>query len=129
MHIEHVAMWTKDIERLRSFYEIWFGGTAGNMYVNESTGFQSYFLTFTSGVRLEIMSSPVLKDRNDEQHGPASGHAHIAFSAGSEAELETLTERLLDAGFRVLDGPRWTGDGYYESIVLDPDGNRIEITV
>jgi lactoylglutathione lyase len=39
-----------------------------------------------------------------------------------------LTRRLKEDGFASLDGPRRTGDGYYESVTLDPDGNRVEIT-
>ena len=129
MHIEHISFWTNDIERLRSFYETWFGAAAGNIYINESTGFQSYFLTFPSGARIEIMSSTALEDLIDEQKGTVPGYAHIAFSTGSESEVDSLTNRLRDAGFSIIDDPRRTGDGYYESVVLDPDGNRIEITV
>jgi lactoylglutathione lyase len=43
--------------------------------------------------------------------------------------VDTLTERLRADGYRVVGEPRTTGDGYYESVVLDLDGNRIEITV
>ena len=42
--------------------------------------------------------------------------------------VDQLTSRLRDAGYPVLEGPRRSGDGYYESVVLDPDGNRVEIT-
>lgn len=129
MHIEHIAIWTNDIDRLRSFYEIWFGANAGNAYVNESTGFQSCFLTLPSGARIEIMGSTAIKDLVDVQREITPGYAHIAFSTGSEAEVDSLTNRLRDAGYSITDGPRRTGDGYYESVVLDPDGNRIEITV
>ena len=129
MHIEHIALWTNDIERMRSFYETCFGAFAGNMYSNESTGFQSYFLTFPSGARLEIMRSPVTENPEGEPRPATAGYAHIAFSLGSEERVDTLTQRLSDAGHLVIDGPRSTGDGYYESVVLDPDGNRVEITV
>lgn len=39
-----------------------------------------------------------------------------------------LTSSLAQAGATVLDGPRRTGDGYCESVVLDPEGNRLELT-
>ncbi len=58
-----------------------------------------------------------------------TGYIHLALAVGSQAEVDALTERLRADGFRALDGPPWTGDGYYESVVLDPDGNRIEITI
>jgi lactoylglutathione lyase len=55
------------------------------------------------------------------------GLAHFALSVGSERRVDELTQRLAHDGYPVLDGPRRTGDGYYESVVLDPDGNRVEI--
>ena len=39
-----------------------------------------------------------------------------------------MTRNLADAGYAVLKKPHMTGDGYYESVVLDPENNRIEIT-
>ncbi len=57
------------------------------------------------------------------------GLTHFAVSLGSEQEVNALTERLRSDGHPVLDGPRRTGDGYYESVVLDPEGNRVELTV
>jgi lactoylglutathione lyase len=45
---------------------------------------------------------------------------------GSERQPSENSSR--SEGVAVLDGPRRTGDGYYESVVLDPEGNRIEIT-
>lgn len=73
------------------------------------------------------MTAPELAD----MRGGTSqlGFAHLAFSLGSEAEVDRLTARLQIAGVAVLEGPKQTGDGYYESVVADPDGNRIEITV
>jgi lactoylglutathione lyase len=128
MRIEHVALWTADLERLRQFYETYFEARAGGKYENPVKRFQSYFLSFPSGARLEIMQRPdVVPGEESEQ--PTLGWAHVAFSLGSEQEVDRLTERLARDGFSVVDGPRRTGDGYYESVVLDPDGNRVEITV
>jgi lactoylglutathione lyase len=56
------------------------------------------------------------------------GLTHFAISVGSEQGVDALTARLEENGFPALDGPRRTGDRYYENVVLDPDGNRIEIT-
>jgi lactoylglutathione lyase len=128
MRIEHVAMWTADLERLRQFYESYFDARAGDKYVNPTKRFQSYFLSFPSGARLEIMQRPDVA-AGEEPEQPALGWAHVAFALDSEQEVDRLTERLARDGFSVVDGPRHTGDGYYESVVLDPDGNRVEITV
>lgn len=126
MRIEHVAVWTTDLDRLVAFYVRHFGATAGPKYTNTRTGFESYFLTFDDGARLEVMRSPTVTTGDPT---PRLGYAHFALSVGSEAAVDQLTEQLWTAGVPVVDGPRHTGDGYYESVILDPDGNRIEITV
>ena len=58
-----------------------------------------------------------------------TGYAHIAFSVGSKEKVDCLTESLRNAGYEITSGPRTTGDGYYESCILDIEGNQIEITV
>jgi lactoylglutathione lyase len=129
MRIEHVAIWTHDLERLRHFYETYFGGTANAKYVNPRKQFESYFLTFADGTRLELMQMPAVPPSKNDVEQQFTGYIHLAFSAGSREAVDALTERLERDGYRLLDGPRATGDGYYESSVLDPDGNRIEITI
>jgi len=57
-----------------------------------------------------------------------TGYAHIAFSVGSKEKVDCLTESLRNAGYEITSGPRTTGDGYYESCILDIEGNQIEIT-
>ena len=128
MKIEHVAIWTKDLIRLKAFYECYFGAKSNSRYTNSRKQFQSYFLTFESGSRLELMQRPNIKDSEKNLEDEYYGYAHLALSIGSEKEVDILTRRLLEEGYKVLDGPRRTGDGYYESVVLDPDGNRLEIT-
>lgn len=129
MHIEHIALWTKDIERLRAFYQTYFNAAAGEKYTNSNKGFQSYFLTFPSGPRLEIMHIPSVPESKDDVKVQFTGYIHIAFSVGSKAAVDHLTHQLQKDGYSLLDGPRTTGDGYYESVILDPDGNRVEITI
>lgn len=129
MKIEHVAIWTRDLERLRVFYETYFEARAGDKYTNEKNRFDSYFLEFSSGARLELMSMPTIPDTSNDRDKQFTGLIHLAFSTGSEEEVDSLTSRLDQDGYQVADGPRRTGDGYYESVVFDPDGNRIEITV
>lgn len=129
MRIEHIALWTDDIERCKRFYVTYFGAVAGAGYVNVTKGFESCFLNFTDGARIEVMKTTSVKPVVIESGAQRMGLTHIAVSVGSEEQVDTLTQRLKADGFPILDGPRRTGDGYYESVVLDPDGNRIEITV
>lgn len=120
-------MWTDDIDRLASFYEHYFGATVGDMYVNAKKAFESRFISFESGARLEVMRTTALHPVRAEAGAQRMGLTHFAVSLGSERRVDELTDRLRADGFLVIDGPRRTGDGYYESVVLDPDGNRIEI--
>ncbi|MBN2045842.1 MAG: VOC family protein [Anaerolineales bacterium] len=124
-HISHTALWTQDLERLREFYQRWFGAGSNQKYTNPKTGFQSYFLSFDKGPRLEIMLAPDVAERGS---GQQVGYAHIALSVGSEENVRSQTTRMQAAGVPVFSSPRTTGDGYFESVVLDPDGNHVEIT-
>jgi lactoylglutathione lyase len=128
MRIEHVAVWTRDLEGLRAFYERWLGAKAGELYERRETGYASYFLAFADGARLELMSRPDIPATKDSPHEQFTGLIHLAFALGSEERVDALTAELGEAGIEILDGPRRTGDGYYESSFLDPDGNRIELT-
>jgi lactoylglutathione lyase len=129
MKIEHVAIWTHDLERLRVFYESYFGAHVGPKYQNPKTQFESYFLSFATGARLELMQMPGVPASRDDRLAQFTGYIHLALATDSIEVVDALTARLRDDGYPVLDGPRWTGDRYYESVVQDPDGNRIEITV
>ncbi len=128
MRIEHVALWTIDLERCKQFYASYFGAVAGAVYTNPAKGFESCFLSFSDGARIEVMKTRTLSPLAVEPGALRMGLTHIAISAGSEQLVDALTQRLEDDGFPILDGPRRTGDGYYESVALDPDGNRVEIT-
>jgi lactoylglutathione lyase len=129
IRIEHIALWTTDIERLVDFYSKYFNATAGQRYINPAKGFESRFLSFEGGARLEVMRSSVVEAVSHAPGAQRMGFTHLAVSVGSESGVDELTSRLRHDGYEALDGPRRTGDGYYESVVLDPDGNRIEITV
>jgi lactoylglutathione lyase len=129
MRIEHVAIWTHDLERLRHFYETYFGAVPNTKYVNPRKQFESYFLTFADGARLELMQRPDVPSSLNNVDRQFTGYIHLAFSTGSREAVDALTDRLRADGYHILDGSRTTGDGYYESTTLDPDGNRIEITM
>lgn len=126
MKIEHVAMYVIDLEKSKVFFEKYFGAKSNNCYHNQKTGFQSYFLTFDDGARLEIMTKPDMQ--NIEKFLARTGFIHIAFSVGSKEKVDEITAMLKSDGYEIISGPRTTGDGYYESCVYDGEGNQIEIT-
>ena len=127
MHIEHIAMYVNDLEKARAFFMKYFGAASNEGYHNPKTGFRSYFLRFDHGARLEIMNKPQMSDAEKELN--RTGYIHIAFSIGSKAAVDELTEKLKSDGYEVISGPRTTGDGYYESCIVGIEGNQIEITV
>ena len=123
--INHVAVYAHDLEAVRDFYVRYFGATSNDQYHNPTTGLRTYFLSFDGGARLEVMSRPGI------DADPAAGQvgwAHTAFSVGSADAVDALAQRLTADGYRVVNGPRTTGDGYYEAVVLDPEGNQVEVT-
>ena len=128
MKIEHVAIWCKDLEALRDFYVNFFEARSNQTYINAKKGFASYVLTFESGARLELMQMGTIPDSANDAHAQFTGIIHLAISVGSENRVDQLTKQLRDAGCAIIAEPRRTGDGYYESVVLDPEDNRIEIT-
>ncbi|MEM7114786.1 MAG: VOC family protein [Chloroflexota bacterium] len=136
MRIEHIAIWVSDLERMRAFYERYFNGRSNQKYTNPSKGFSSYFITFDSGARLELMQRNDIGDNPNTPQREFKGYVHLAMAVGDaeqgvvgQTAVDTLTETLRDNGYTILGEPRTTGDGYYESVVLDPEGNRIEITI
>jgi lactoylglutathione lyase len=126
MKICHVALYTENLEGLVGFYAKYFGGRPGGIYRNRTRGFRSCFVAFDGGPTLEIMTLDA--GLKPGPGGDFAGYAHVAFDAGSREGADKLTERLRSEGFTIESGPRVTGDGYYESCVLDPAGNRVEIT-
>ena len=151
MRVEHAALWAADLEGMKDFYVRHFGATASARYENRAKGFASYFLTFTEGARLELMRKDSIAEgarraamaegcagsegRSADDGGACDpsrerlGFAHLAFSCGSEAEVNRLAEGFVSEGVPVVSGPRRTGDGYYEAVIRDPEGNYLEITV
>ena len=127
MKIEHIALYVTDLERAKAFFCKYFSAQSNEGYHNPKTNFRSYFLSFDGGARLELMHKPELADAGSSQ--ARFGYAHIAFSVGSKAAVDTMTKQFLADGFTVTSGPRTTGDGYYESCIVDLEGNLIEITV
>lgn len=127
MRIEHIAMYVNELDVVRDFFVKYFNAKSNKGYHNKTTDFRSYFLNFDDGVRLEIMNKPIMED--SEKTLARTGYVHIAFSLGSKAAVDSLTEILKHDGYDVISGPRTTGDGYYESCIVGIEGNQIEITV
>ena len=129
MTLEHVAIWTNNLEALKEYYTKYFHGRANDKYRNTKTEFESYFLTFESGARLELMSRPdIPSNTNDTVSNQHLGIIHLAFGVVSTDEVDKKAQQLQQDGFKILSGPRKTGDGYYEFETLDPDNNRLEVT-
>jgi len=127
--IEHIAIWVSNLEKTREFYVKYFGAVSNAKYHNEQKQFQSYFLSFQAGCRIELMNRPdVYEDAKDHEHQKL-GIIHFAMSMGSREAVDGITEQLRKDGYAIIGEPRTTGDGYYESVVLDPEKNIVEITV
>jgi len=128
MHIEHLAIWVRDLEEMRAFYLKYFETTSGEKYLNPKTNFIAYFIYFgTDKTRLELMTRPDIAP-NDARRGFTMGLAHFAISVGGKDKVNALTERLRKDKYTIVSEPRTTGDGYYESVVSDPEGNYVEIS-
>ena len=129
MTLEHVAIWTNNLDALKNYYIKYFGAISNDKYTNTNNHFQSYFLSFQSGARLEIMSMPnIPQNQNDTIEKQHQGIIHLAFGVDTLDEVNTKAKELEKDGYRILRGPRKTGDGYYEFETLDPDNNRLEVT-
>lgn len=123
MKIHHIAIWVQDPERMKAFYQQHFNCAVSEKYFNPAKEFTSYFLYFREGPAIELMHKPRLTKFDDE----TTGYAHIAIDLASADEVNRMTAKLETEGVKILGQPRITGDGYYESIVADPEGNRIEL--
>ena len=153
MKIDHVALFCRDLEAMRQFFLDYFEAVSNEQYHNPRTGLRTYILSFPDGgARLELMkqreqseacfnsaesrqksTESQLMSRPDtidaDPSKPHIGFIHVSFAVGSKEEVDAKTIELRDAGYQVISGPRTTGDGYYESCILGPEGIQIEITI
>ena len=125
MNIEHVAIYVNNLEVEKNFFVKYFKATASEKYTNFRQDFTSYFLTFDNGSRFEIMHRQSMIDPKKDKY--RSGYHHIAINVGDKNDVNNLTREMEDDGIFIVTAPRTTGDGYYASIVADPEGNEIEI--
>ena len=150
MRIDHAALFCRDLEQMRQFFIDYFDARSNEQYHNPRTGLRTYILSFTEGsTRLELMQRteqrepssslewpsrdgrrqsqrPDVQDADPSQ--PTIGYVHLSFAVGSRKGVDLLTRRLAADGYTVTCGPRTTGDGYYESSILGPEGIQIELT-
>ena len=127
VQIEHIAIWVRDLEIMRDFYEKYFGASSSDKYINSAKGFESYFLTFETGARIELMCRTNIEESHLSPVVEYFGFAHLAITAGDKIKVNKLTAQLAADGYTIVSLPRITGDGYFESVVLDAEGNRLEI--
>ncbi len=127
MKIDHLAIWTYNLEEMRNFYIRYFDVSSNEIYHNHSREFRSYFLSFDGDCRIELMEMPGIPKSKDNPLKQFTGLIHFAIKVNSKNQVNEITERLRKDGYRVVGEPRTTGDGFYESVFLDPDGNRVEL--
>ncbi len=113
---------------MKDFYLKFFDVNASENYYNPKKKFSSYFFKFETGVRIELMHRPDICEFLEKSDSKL-GLAHFVISIGSKEKVDALTESIRKSGFKIIGEARITGDGYYESVIADPEGNLIEITI
>lgn len=107
MSLEHGAIWTEQLEVSKNFYVKFFDGVPKEKYTNEKKQFQSYFLSFQSGARLELMQMVgVPANTNDRVAAQHQGIIHLAFGVDTMDQVDEKAKQLANAGIPILSGPR-----------------------
>ncbi len=96
MTIDHVAIWTNQLEELKEYYVKYFNGIPNNKYTNRDRNFESYFISFESGTRLELMQMPgIPPNLNDTVGKQYRGIIHLSFEMGKHGYGEREIQRAL----------------------------------
>ncbi len=127
MKIAHIAIWVKDLEGMKNFYMHYFDASSNDGYYNHTKDFKSYFITFDGDCAIELMQMPGVPTSKNDSRKQFIGIIHFAINVGSKNQVIELTKKLKKDGFKIISEPRTTGDGFYESVILDPEGNRVEL--
>jgi lactoylglutathione lyase len=129
MTVDHIAIWTNQLEKMKDYYVRYFSGRANRKYQNNENQYESYFVSFDSGSRIELMQKPGIPENlNDTVEKQYLGLIHLAFGVENMDLVNQKLKELAGDGYKILKGPRKTGDGYWEFETLDPDNNRIEVS-
>lgn len=122
MKLHHIAFWTKNIDTLVEFYKTHFNGKVLSQH--ESGDFRCIFIRICSSITLEIMTRISL---HDFIAGERTGYSHFSIEVSSKDEVNKLTDYFIEQKIPLQKNKEQYDDGFYESAVLDPDGNIIEI--
>lgn len=125
MKIAHIALWTRQLEQQAHFWVAFFNGKINEKYCSQTNpGFESYFVKIGEDIAIELMTKPGLSEKTaDNNH---TGWVHLAIAVGGAENVDRLAKHAGAQGI-LVSAPRTTGDGYYEAVIKDPDGNLIEI--
>ena len=125
MKIAYVSMYVNNLDEMKDFFVKYFKATVNDKYENFQTGYTYCYLKFDEGSRLSLVSGPNVVDRPKEIF---KGLNRFAIAVNSKEEVQTITDQLANDGYQIVNGFRMNGYGEYESRILDPEGNEIEIT-
>jgi len=120
--IDHSALKVSDPAKSRRFYEAALAPLGYRVLMEVPTEFTGGQVVLGYGV-------PPKPDFWVTQGTPETPRVHVAFRAGSKAEVDAFHRAALAAGGRDngAPGPRpHYHDKYYGGFVLDPDGHNIE---
>ena len=125
MKIAHMALWTQDLEQQARFWVSFFDGKINEKYRSKTNpGFESYFVKIGEEIAIELMTKPGLIGQQSDNN--RCGWVHLAISVGGNENVDAIALKAQEQGI-LVSGPLTTGDGYYEAVIKDPDGNLIEI--
>ena len=125
MRIATISMNVTDLNKVKDFYAKYFGAKVDDKYENFRTGYTYCFLSFDNGARLLLVSGSNIVDRKREDN--VAGFSRISIAVDGADKVQELATQIARDGFQIVSGFRMNGYGEYESRVLDPEGNEVEI--
>lgn len=122
--LSYVSIFTRDVERLPSFYADVFGlqeviGSRSDRYRELSMGAAKLGFPYVDAYQVLELA---------DQSDPAGVRSMLTFATASIDEVNALTERAVGHGARLVKPGFNTAFGQYLSVVLDPEGNAIRIS-